>query len=196
MILGFSSADDGMMVGLWKLSSLDSWPPWYRPLMAGPIQLGFSTVCQQLSTLIYHDLYSLALIFQKSSGFYVKSTMPINIHEQTRLPFTLKKNSKISCNIPMCTENGRSKTILKVNLQHVLPLLHPRRYLHRTFLSPGLFVGGVGELVFFLGGRCYTMFKAMKPHLYKLQSCKDINQFHGCIVFCHTCKQKDPHLKI
>ena len=34
MILGLSSADCGMTVGLWKLSSLDSRrPPWYQPLV-------------------------------------------------------------------------------------------------------------------------------------------------------------------
>ena len=33
MILGLSSTDVGMTVGLWKLSSLDGRrPPWYRPL--------------------------------------------------------------------------------------------------------------------------------------------------------------------
>ena len=35
MILGLSSADGGMTVGLWKLSSLDGHrSPWYRPLFA------------------------------------------------------------------------------------------------------------------------------------------------------------------
>ena len=34
MILGLSSADGGMTVGLWRLSSLDGRrPPWYRPLV-------------------------------------------------------------------------------------------------------------------------------------------------------------------
>ena len=36
MILGLSSVDSGLTVGLWKLSSLDGrQPPWYRPLVSG-----------------------------------------------------------------------------------------------------------------------------------------------------------------
>ena len=39
MILGLSSADGGMAVGLWRLSSLDGRrPPWYRPQEISPVQ--------------------------------------------------------------------------------------------------------------------------------------------------------------
>ena len=50
MILGLSSADGGMNVWLWKLSSLDGhWPPWYRPQISAVVTTLPDANCYRVS---------------------------------------------------------------------------------------------------------------------------------------------------
>ena len=53
MILDLTSADDGMTVGLWKLSSLDGRrPPWYRPRVSSLRQAWTLALCKHFNSFL------------------------------------------------------------------------------------------------------------------------------------------------